>query len=303
MSNHFIGATLALLTAIFWAAGVLLFKLSDHAMSPFALNYFKNTVASVLFALTFVALGEPFWPDGAGTDAAWLMASGALGLGIGDILFFRSLYLLGASCSAVIETLYAPLVTASAFVLLGEQPHVQTLVGGVLIIVGILAVVTSKSHDRGPSALSRVQLIDGLITGILAVLIMSVSVVAVKPIIEDHSVLWGTSLRMVGGLLISSIALPFFAELRRETWAALRPQPGWRFALPGAIFGTDIALFCWIGGYKYTSASVTSLLNQTSTLFIVLGAAVFLGERLTFGKLVAVALAVAGSAIVLLGAT
>ena len=95
------------------------------------------------------------------------------------------------------------------------------------------------------------------------------------------------------------VALPFAAELRRETWSALKPHRGWRFALPGAFFGTYIALFSWIGGYKYTSATVASLLNQTSTLFIVAGAAIFLGEKLTPRRIGAVALAMVGSVLVL----
>lgn len=303
MSDHVIGSSLALLTALSWAAGVIFFKKSGESMSPFALNFFKNAVAVALFALTFVILREPVWAPGWGEDTFWLMLSGVIGIGIGDVLFFRSLHLVGASRSAVIETLYSPSVLLSAFVLLGETMSVYTAAGGGLILVGILLVVTARakaSAEGDGVQLSRAELIDGVLTGMVSVVAMAVSIVAVKPIIEDHSVLWATSVRLAGGLLIMVAALPFAPVLRRESLRALWPHAGWRFALPGAFFGTYVALFAWIGGYKYTSATVASLLNQTSTLFIVAAATVFLGEKLTKRRASAVALALAGSLIVLL---
>ncbi len=303
MSDHVVGSSLALLTAMSWAAGVIFFKKSGESMSPFALNFFKNAVAVALFAVTFLVVQEPLWAPGWGEDLFWLMVSGVIGIGIGDVLFFRSLHLVGASRSAVIETLYSPSVLLSAFILLGETMSVFNAIGGALILVGIVLVVTAKeksSADGDATQLSRPELVDGVITGVVSVVAMAISIVAVKPIIEQHSVLWATTMRLAGGLLIMVVALPFAPILRRESLQALLPHAGWRFAMPGAFFGTYIALFAWIGGYKYTSATVASLLNQTSTLFIVAAATLFLGETLTRRRASAVALALAGSLIVLL---
>ncbi|MEL6338827.1 MAG: DMT family transporter [Myxococcota bacterium] len=299
MTDHFLGVTFAIVTAMSWAAGVLFFQKSSEAMSPFALNFFKNSIALILFMLTFALFAEPLWQTGWGEDAAWLLLSGAIGIGVGDVLFFRSLHLLGASRSAVVETLYTPSVVLTAFVLLDETITVVAAIGGALILAGILIVVTARPAGQANATLPRADLIDGVLTGAVSVVSMSVSIVAVKPIIEAHSVVWGTSVRLLGGLLAMVVALPFAAELRRETWGALKPHRGWRFALPGAFFGTYIALFSWIGGYKYTTATVASLLNQTSTLFIVAGAALFLGEKLTPRRIGAVALAMVGSVLVL----
>jgi drug/metabolite transporter (DMT)-like permease len=63
--------------------------------------------------------------------------------------------------------------------------------------------------------------------------------------------------------------------------------------------GNYLAMLLWIGGFKYNSASVASILNQTATLFTVVLAVVFLGEKLTGRKLVAVALGFVGSVLVL----
>ncbi|MEL6543424.1 MAG: DMT family transporter [Myxococcota bacterium] len=301
MSNHVIGSSLALITAMSWAAGVIFFKKSGESMSPFALNFFKNTVAVALFAVTFVVMNETLWEPDWGWDLFWLMFSGVIGIGISDVLFFRSLHIVGASRSAVIETLYSPSVLLSAFLLLGERMSAYTALGGGFILLGIGLVVTSKSSDVPEGKrLSRGELIDGVLTGVVSVIAMAISIVAVKPIIEAHTVLWATTMRLSGGLLIMIAALPFVPTFRRETRTALVPHAGWRYAIPGAFFGTYIALFSWIGGYKYTTATVASLLNQTSTLFIVAAATLFLGETLTRRRASAVALALGGSLIVLL---
>ena len=76
MSNHVIGSSLALITAMSWAAGVIFFKKSGESMSPFALNFFKNTVAVALFAVTFIVMYETHWPPAWGWDLFSAASSG-----------------------------------------------------------------------------------------------------------------------------------------------------------------------------------------------------------------------------------
>ena len=58
-------------------------------------------------------------------------------------------------------------------------------------------------------------------------------------------------------------------------------------------------LFCWLAGFKYAKAGVVALLNQTSTILIVVFAALFLKEPLTRLKVLAVIIAVIGAMLVL----
>jgi drug/metabolite transporter (DMT)-like permease len=51
----------------------------------------------------------------------------------------------------------------------------------------------------------------------------------------------------------------------------------------------------WTGGMRYAKASVAAVLNQLNTIFIVIIAAVFLRERLTGWKILAVLLAFVGA--------
>ena len=140
----------------------------------------------------------------------------------------------------------------------------------------------------------------GVALGASSMVLMAFAIVWVKPVLERHDVLFSTTVRLLGGL-VALLALAFTTPERRQlARGAFRPNPAWRYAIPGAICGTYVSLLCWIAAFKYSPAGVAALLNQTSTLFIVLLAAKFLREPLTARVLVAVALALTGSVIVLL---
>jgi len=59
----------------------------------------------------------------------------------------------------------------------------------------------------------------------------------------------------------------------------------------------------WLGGYKYTSASVAAILNETASVFLVLMGALWLGEPLSRRTVAGVALTFAGIACMLAGSS
>ncbi len=60
------------------------------------------------------------------------------------------------------------------------------------------------------------------------------------------------------------------------------------------MLGSYLALIFWIAGMKYSQVGVAAILNQSSTIYILILAALVLGEPFTRRKLVASVLAVAG---------
>ena len=67
----------------------------------------------------------------------------------------------------------------------------------------------------------------------------------------------------------------------------------------GTFFGSYLSLVCWLGGFKYSHADTAALLNQMSTVFIVILASLLLKEPLTRMKLAAVGMALLGAIIVI----
>lgn len=291
------GAAFSLMAAVSWAVAIVLFKRSGDDMSPLALNYFKNVVGLALLGVTLLVTGSELVPPGAQMwDVLFLIASGAIGIGAADTLLFRSLNILGAGRSAIVACAYSPLIILFSFLLLGERLTWLTAVGATLV----LAAVALLSRQQSSTDIALAKLVEGVVLGLLSVALMGIAIVAVKPILERYPVLWSTTVRMLGGALVLTILTLARRTNRAAVRSAFVPRPVWRYAVPGSIVGTYVALLFWIAGFKYAEASTASILNQTSTLLVVVLAAIFLGEPLNRAKVGALLLGSMGAVLALL---
>jgi drug/metabolite transporter (DMT)-like permease len=296
LGHDTLGLVCSLACALCWAIAVVLFKKSGDAMGPLALNLFKNVLSLVLLGATGLVLGFARGPLSE-RDVVWLLASGVLGIGVADSLLFYGLNQIGASRQAIVDTLYSPSVVVFSFFLLHEVLSPRDALGGALIMV---AVALATIPIGGGLPVARGRMARGMAASATSMVMMALAIVMVKPILEVNDVVTCTTLRLLGGT--AGLALYGLCSRggRREIAATFVPRHAWRYAVPGAIMGTYVSMLLWIGAFKYAPASVAALLNQTSTLFIVILAAVFLRERITPRVMAAVALATAGTLLVLL---
>jgi drug/metabolite transporter (DMT)-like permease len=288
------GELLALLTALLWALGVILFKRSVGFVAPFTLNVFKNCVALVLLAATTVALGQTRTLSVPPKDLMLILISGAIGIGISDTFYFMALSRLGASRTALVDCLYSPFVILFSVIMLSEK-LTPLAVGGGLLILGSVLVSSQRSFGQ---SLPQRQLLLGCLFGALAMATVAFAVVLVKPVLPGYPLAWVAAVRMAGGIMFVLLVLPLHPN-KKSVYAAFRPQPGWKWMFCGTFVGSYLSLMSWLAGFKYSRAGIAALLNQTSTVLIVLLAALFLQEPLTKLKLVAVGMAFAGAAMVL----
>jgi len=93
-SIPYLGEILASLAAVLWAIAVILFKKSGEHVHPIALNLFKTALAVILFIPTLYFFKQPFFRDAPLNEYVLLLASGAIGIGIADTLFFKCLNML-----------------------------------------------------------------------------------------------------------------------------------------------------------------------------------------------------------------
>jgi len=285
----------ALLAALSWAVAVVLFKKSGDAIEPLALNLLKNCLGLVLMLVSALLAGTRAH-DASRSDIVMLLASGALGIGIADTLLFAGLNRTGATHQAIVETIYSPSVVLFSFFILGEVLSPVQALGG-LCILGAVGIASARPSNPTTSPANQ---LSGFLLGTSSMVLMAFAIVWVKPVLERNDVIFSTGVRLTGGLVALVVMSLTTRRTRSAVRAAFRPQPAWHFALPGAFFGTYLSLLCWIAAFKYSDAGVAALLNQTSTLFIVILAAKFLREPLTARVIVAVGLALTGSVIVLM---
>jgi drug/metabolite transporter (DMT)-like permease len=290
-----LGEILSVVAALIWAASVVLFRVSGREMAPLALNFFKNIIATVLLLATLFVFRESSMRNAPILEYALLAVSGVLGIAVADTLFFKSLNIVGAGLSQIASLSYSPFVILFTFVFLGERLTPGDLLGAALILGGIL-LTTKREHD---SELSKRDLLRGVGLATLSVATMALSVAIAKPVLDRSPVLWATAVRLVAGV-VAMMLLTAVSPRRRYLWGILKPSRAWRTAVPGAILGAYLAMIVWVAGMKYTQASTASILNQTSAVFVLPLAAVFLHERITLRKMAAVVLALAGVVLVTL---
>ncbi len=288
-----VGEVLSVLAALFWAGAIVLFRVVGRDIHPLAVNLFKNGLAVVLFILTAGALGQPLIPAVPFATVSVFFLSGVLGIAVADTLVLISLNKLGAELFAIIDCGYSPFVIGLSFFFLGERLSIVQLGGAVLIALAVFLVGSKKSDGQIP----RPDLWAGLAIGILSVLFMALGIVMVKPRLTETPLLWSSLMRMIGGTTGVGIYLVFHAR-RGEILRPLRSPRTLRLLVPASILAAYLSNICWLGGMALTTASVASALNQLSTIFIFLLAAVFLKERITPLKLAAVLLAFAGALLV-----
>lgn len=289
------GELFALLTAVVWAAAVILLKRSGEHVAPFALNLFRVVVATGLLIPTLLIAGEVPWSRGSVSDVLILFASGIIAIATSDTLFHMSLNAVGAGISAIIDCLYAPLTVLLATLLLGERLSALQLVGMGLVVAGVL----SAAQHEPPHGTAPRQVVLGVVWGVLSMIALALGIVIAKPVLDHSGVLWATTMREIGCLAVMG-PIALLSPQRREILAVFKPSRTWKVTVPAAVLGSYLALIFWIAGMKYTKVGVAAILNQSSTVYVLILASVFLKEPFTRRKLVASAAAIIGILLVTL---
>lgn len=290
------GEFFSLASAVTWAVAVILLRRSGESMPPFELNLVKNLLGMALLVPTILWLEGAALPDHTPGEVGIALLSGVLGIAVADTWYLKALNLLGAARTGIVASLYSPFVIVLSALFLGEMLSPVQYGGFLAVLAGIL-LVTWRRRRREVSDLA---LRRGAFYGAGAVFLMAVGIVIVKEILETRPFLWTVEIRLVGGVagMLAVVAV-------RHGWASLaaemrRPQP-WGSILVGGFLGTYVAMIFWLAGYRLTSASVASVLNETASAWIVLFAWLFLKEPLAPRRIIGLALTMAGVLLMLSG--
>ena len=287
MSTGF-GELCSILSALCWAIGLMFYRQLGATLPPLQLNFLKNLLVLGMLLPAIPLLHGFTLPHFSAWQAFAAVASGVLGIGIADTLYFRALNELGAGRMGVLGNFYSPFVIVLSFFFLGESLLPVQLVGFALVSLGVWIA----AWPRAGSAPHPQHAVRGFLIAMLAIVLMAVSIILVKRVLEQQPLLWVTALRMVGAIA----GMAAIAWLRGET-AQLAPPTvdmPWRKLVFAAFIGQFLAMVLWLAGYKFTLASVAAILNETASIFILLLAAVWLKETLTRRAIVGVGLTLSG---------
>ncbi len=288
------GEFYALACAFVWAFAVILFRKSGSSVGPLALNLFRVGITSVIFLISLLVMGIPVLGQAPLNDYLILMASGIISIAVADTLFHMSLNRVGAGINAIVDSLYSPSVLLFAYLMLGERFTVTQFLGMLLMVSGLVIA----ARVQPPPGSTRSDLIKGIGFGVLAMACLGFGIVLAKQVLEGANVLWATSIRQFGSLLVL-VPFTLMRSDRAKIWSVFKPSPVWKYSLPGTILGSYVALILWIAGMKMIPAGKAALLNQTSTIYLLVFATIFLKEPFGRRKAMAAALSIGGVFLVL----
>ena len=289
--NFNLGDIFAVLTAFCWSSAVILFELSGKSLTSLQISLIKNIIGVIGFTITIIFIDLSFL-DFTKSEIFILMISGMLGVAIGDLFFLKSLSIVGSGVSAILATIYVPSIFLTANLFFGEEITNKAMVGGTLICFAIFIGVYKKQN------LNKSNLFVKAVTlGILAQVFTAISVLMVKPIMENHNVVSIALIRFGTGLFITLIYIYCTQGLSIIRKTFIDGFSNW-YVIFGSLLGTYLSVIFWLSGFKYTLASRAAIYNELSTIMIIILASIFLKESMTKQKWIAIIFAVSGGLIV-----
>ncbi len=289
------GEILALICALMWATAVVLYKYVGDSMRANTLNFVKNSIALCLLLPTALLVEGITLPELTVKEWVIVALSGYIGIAVADTFFLQALRYLGAGRTAIVASLYSPFVVILSIIFLAEQLALWQWFGFALVLSGIMVVIYQRQYQDVDNS----KLIKGALFAASSVFFTASSVVTMKPILVNDGFFWMVSLRMLAGLF----GMVIYFVLRREVVEVISEvrngNHNWKGIFAASICGSYFALLFWLAGFKYTSASIASVLNETASIFIVVMAWLFLKEPLTSRKLIGIAMTFSGVGIFL----
>ena len=257
-------------------------------------NFFKGVVGAVLIAVIVAWRGAGAMEE----SHFWLLvASGVVGLSIGDSVLFYALGRIGPHRAALFMSL-SPVMTALGGWALGEILTLQQVVGVLAATAGVTLVVGARSPKRGLT-LSVPMLALG--AGALAALCQAVGVLLAKRgMPEGSDVYLATLVRLVAATVGLALYAGVRGWLRTDMRRLANPRVLFWIARAAAI-GTFLGLLLMQVGIQRAESAVASALHSTTPLFTLpisvfllkerTGPAVWAGSLLGVGGVLALLLA------------
>ena len=287
---------LALLSAVFWALSVILFRRIGDRLAPTTLNFYKCATALLLIVPTALIWHGNATLSGQANHLILMAVSGFVGIGIADTLFLSALKRLGATRASAIESLFSPAVVLLSVLFLGEVMTLGQTLGMLLVVGGVVLVnlrargdrVTDPNHQR-----------SGYMFALAAVITSASGIVMLKPLIGTEPALWVVMVRLLGGLLAVWLTIVISRQLSLRDLAIGREAP-WLTLLAASAAGAWLSTLMFVMAMSRMDVDVASVLNETAVIFVVLMAWWWLHEPLNLKRIIGVLAAFSGVVLVLL---
>ena len=301
----YIGELISIGVAFSWTATALLSEFGSKRLGNLTLNVLRMVLALVFSLVLFVVVtGNPF-PAGASPEAAgWMLLSGLVGYVIGDFCLFQCYIIIGSRYGQLFMTL-APLSAAlMAWVTLGQQMRVMSIVAMLVTLLGIgISVLGRGEHHKVSLKLP----LNGVLFAIGAAVCQGVGLVLSK-IGMDHyeaSMMAEAGMpewlvpfsanfyRCLAGVIGFSVLL-YYRDGIEPLREAMHDKKGLSVATATTIFGPFVGVGFSLMAVQYTAAGIASTLMAMTPIIILLPSYWLFHEKITWRAVVGAFISVVG---------
>lgn len=303
----YLGEFISLGVAFSWAITALCFEYASKRVGALALNLLRLILAFLLLgALLYVFTGS-FWPVGAdGKTWVWLSMSGLVGFVFGDFCLFYSYVLIGSRFGQLLMTLAPPTAAICGALILHESLHLLAIVGMVVTLCGIAISVISRGEKSGERMHIKL-LLKGLWMGIGGGVGQGVGLVFSKLGMEYygrnaanqsvdvvHMIPFAASqIRIITGIVGFVLILGVSRRLGLLL-PAVKDGRAMKALFWGTVFGPFLGVSFSLMAVQYTESGIASTLMALTPVIILLPAAFWLKQKITWAEVIGAIVSVGG---------
>lgn len=284
----------ALITAVLFAMSAVCGRMAADRFGPLQANAIR-----LLLALPVLGL-LTWWLNADGLDprtAGWLVLSGVVGFGMGDVALYLALPRLGSRLTLLMNFCTAPLFAAATdFLMVGTTIRPMEAAAGALVLSGVaLALMPEAMHRDAAGRLSNPLFAGGVLLGLLAGLGQGVGASLSKvahAVGEEQGIpltgIGEAGQRVAGGLVVALAAWGMVHcwglrkravgndqgarsghALRPRLIGWKRPKRAWMWLLGAAFFGPVIGVSCFQLALHSAPSSLVLIVISTSPLLVI----------------------------------
>ena len=296
----YLGELISIGVAFSWTATALLSEFGSKRLGNLTLNVLRMALA-LLFSLVFfwVVMGSPLPPIGSMEACGWMLLSGLVGYVIGDFCLFQCYIIIGSRYGQLFMTL-APLSAAlMAWVTLGQQMTMMSIVAMLVTLTGIgISVIGRGEHHKVSLKLPA----NGVLFAVGAAICQGVGLVLSKIGMDHYQTTdmpeWlipfsANFFRCVAGIIGFMLLLYWhegFASLR----TAMHDRMGLTVATATTVFGPFVGVGFSLMAVQYTDAGIASTLMAMTPVIILLPSYWLFGQKITWKSVVGALISVVG---------
>lgn len=267
-------------------------------MGAFAFTRWRMAFASVV--LWGAALAGGGWQALTGESVALLVASGLVGIFVGDTALFVCMNRLGPRRSGVLFATHSLFSVVLAWLWLGERIVGWQLLGCALLAGGVMMAIALGKREGESHQWERTQgrLATGIALGLLAALGQALATLMLKPLMSSGAVdaVTASAVRMSAGFGAHALLWGFGLSVTRLKQPLRRQDLLNTFASAGVsmVLGMTLVLKALESG----SAGIVGMLSSVSPVLLLPLLWVVYRRRPALGAWCGAVLAVAGCALI-----